>query len=93
MNNGIVNSVMFIEKKICLSLNILHIKSITINHPFYCYPSIPETDFTRTVEDGLGIKDGWLYYITVPINSNIYVVTDKCEKINIECFESDINIY
>jgi len=94
---NIVNSAMVIStinkfrKNVCISLHIPQLSSVSIVQSGNKYPDIPETDFTETPENGLGIVDGDLYYITVPVGSDFHIITNEAKRVIVECNEDGIN--
>jgi len=74
---------------VSMSLHIPQLKSVMIVQP-NGDESLPETDFTKEIGEGLGITDDDLYYITVPINGEARVVTVEDQIVIVECTEDGI---
>ena len=71
-------------KNIVLSFNIPQLRSIRVAHDNF--PTEPEVNFNRRMDHGgLGIKDGDLYYITAPINTDVHVTDTNGKRTIIEC--------
>jgi len=88
---NLVNSSIIINRKhIAMSLHIPQLQSVRISGS--SYSENPETDFNRELgEGGLGITEGDLYYITVPIGCVVYIITRENKRIIVECTEDGIN--
>lgn len=82
----VVNSAIIIGNQRCISLKIPKIKSVLVAAPGY--PETPEVNFDNSIITnglGLGIAEGDLYYITLPVKCNIHIVTFNDRRIIIEC--------
>jgi len=83
LNSAFVNGQ---QDRVCFSLHIPQLSSVKIVEPENNYPDIPETDFAKKIGDGgLGITDGDLYYITVPIGAEAHIITRENKRVIIEC--------
>lgn len=89
----VINSAVIIgsgdHKTICISLNIPQLKSVRVADQQY--PNEPEVDFNKKLgEGGLGIKNGDLYYITIPIGPDVHIITNENKRVILESSEHGI---
>jgi len=95
VNSALVNSAIVINRKhISMSLHIPQLKSVIIVQPDGKGHDVSETDFTKKLgEGGLGITDVDLYYITVPVDGKVHILTTEGKKVIVECTEDGVKKY